>query len=202
MKQIYFLLILSATSLNAQDTRMLFESSISNNRGQIRMVASPLTVYAWFKPTEAQYDFPVIRFTSQAGSGNRVAMFNSAGEFYNLPLSNFQYTDPNSTITFNQSSKTATINQSLVMMADRAADSIAAINSRILTKANSSDVYTKSQSDARFYPLSSNPNGYLTSYTETDPVWNAQKTNYYTKAQSDGLYQPLGSYLTSESDPV
>lgn len=30
--------------------------------------------------------------------------------------------------------------------------------------------------------------GYLSSFTETDPVWTSEKTNYYTKTLSDGRY--------------
>lgn len=51
--------------------------------------------------------------------------------------------------------------------------------------------------------------GYLTSFTETDPIWTAASGNYRTKIQNDGLYYPLSSnpagYLTSvaaETDPV
>lgn len=49
---------------------------------------------------------------------------------------------------------------------------------------------------------STNPNGYISSYTETDPIWSAASANYRTKAQNDLLYQPIGSYLTSETDPT
>ena len=40
--------------------------------------------------------------------------------------------------------------------------------------------------------------GYLTSFTETDPIWTAEKVNYYTKIQSDARY--LQSY--TETDPI
>lgn len=40
--------------------------------------------------------------------------------------------------------------------------------------------------------------GYLTSYTETDPVWTAEKTSYYTKTQADTRY--LQSF--TETDPI
>lgn len=43
-----------------------------------------------------------------------------------------------------------------------------------------------------------NSRGFLTSYTETDPIWTADKTNYYTKTQSDARY--LQSF--TEVDPV
>jgi len=41
-------------------------------------------------------------------------------------------------------------------------------------------------------------NTYLTSYTETDPIWTAEKTSYYTKTQGDARY--LQSY--TETDPI
>lgn len=50
--------------------------------------------------------------------------------------------------------------------------------------------------------------GYITSYTETDPVWTAASSNYRTFSQNNSLYYPLSSnpagYLTtfSEIDPV
>jgi hypothetical protein len=40
--------------------------------------------------------------------------------------------------------------------------------------------------------------GYLTSYTETDPIWTAEKTSYYTKTAADARY--LQSY--TETDPI
>lgn len=36
----------------------------------------------------------------------------------------------------------------------------------------------------------------LGSFTETDPVWNADKTNYYTKGQSDATFVPLTRTIT------
>lgn len=43
-----------------------------------------------------------------------------------------------------------------------------------------------------------NGRGFLTSYTETDPIWTAASGNYFTKTQSDGRY--LQSF--TEVDPV
>ena len=40
--------------------------------------------------------------------------------------------------------------------------------------------------------------GYLTSFTETDPIWISEKVNYYTKTQADARY--LQSY--TETDPI
>lgn len=39
---------------------------------------------------------------------------------------------------------------------------------------------------ASFYPLT-NPNNYISSYTETDPVWTSEKANYATLAYTDGV---------------
>lgn len=44
---------------------------------------------------------------------------------------------------------------------------------------------------------SSNPAGYISSFTEIDPIWNSDKTNYYTKSASDLRY--LQSF--TELDP-
>ena len=46
---------------------------------------------------------------------------------------------------------------------------------------------------------STNPNGYITSYTETDPIWSAASSNYYDKTESDTKYFNLGdnNVLTS-----
>lgn len=38
---------------------------------------------------------------------------------------------------------------------------------------------------------SSNPSGYISSYTETDPIWTGVSGNYRTKAQNDLLYEPI-----------
>ena len=50
---------------------------------------------------------------------------------------------------------------------------------------------TQTVADTLYYPLSSNPAGYLTSYTETDPVWTADKPNYLTSAVAANTYVPF-----------
>ena len=45
-----------------------------------------------------------------------------------------------------------------------------------------------------------NDSGYITTYTETDPVWNSEKVNYYTKTEIDGKnylteHQSLADYV-------
>jgi hypothetical protein len=47
------------------------------------------------------------------------------------------------------------------------------------------------------YVTASSLNGYLTGYTETDPIWSAAQNNYYTKTEID-----LADYLTTETDPI
>jgi hypothetical protein len=44
-------------------------------------------------------------------------------------------------------------------------------------------------------------NGYLTSFTESDPQWSAASNAYYTKLQSDALFS-TGTPVYAESDPV
>lgn len=48
----------------------------------------------------------------------------------------------------------------------------------------------------------SNGAGYITNFTESDPVWTAAAPNYRTKTQNDSLYQALGTYVTTETDPT
>ena len=49
-----------------------------------------------------------------------------------------------------------------------------------------------------------NDSGYITTYTETDPVWNSEKSNYYTKTEIDNKnylteHQSLADYVKTES---
>jgi hypothetical protein len=45
-----------------------------------------------------------------------------------------------------------------------------------------------------------NPFSYLTSYTESDPVWLASSSDYYTSSQVDAGFQPLDAQLTDLAD--
>lgn len=49
---------------------------------------------------------------------------------------------------------------------------------QINSKIDTANTYSKSQANAK----------YLHSFTETDPVWNSEKSNYYNKTQSDLRY--------------
>jgi len=77
----------------------------------------------------------------------------------------------------------------------------------IKNKPNLSLYETISHANATYYPLS-NPNSFISSYTETDPVWSGVSGSYRTKVQNDGLYYPLtgnpSNFLTSftEIDPT
>lgn len=65
-----------------------------------------------------------------------------------------------------------------VMSQKAVTDEISELESTIATKANSSDVYTKTETDSK---LST----------------KANSSDVYTKTESDGKYQPKGNYLTS-----
>ena len=65
------------------------------------------------------------------------------------------------------------------------------------TPGNSS--WTQALADTLYYPLGSNPAGYITGYNETDPVWTADKPSYLTSATAASTYQPIGSYATSSN---
>lgn len=52
-----------------------------------------------------------------------------------------------------------------------------------------------------------NDSGYITTYTETDPVWTAEKVNYYTKTEIDGKnylteHQSLADYAKKSEIPT
>lgn len=47
------------------------------------------------------------------------------------------------------------------------------------------------------YPLTGNPSGFLTSFTESDPVWLADKPNYLTSALAVSTYVPLTRTINS-----
>ena len=52
-----------------------------------------------------------------------------------------------------------------------------------------------------------NDSGYITTYTETDPVWNSQKVNYYTKDEINGKnylteHQSLADYAKKSEIPT
>ena len=55
-------------------------------------------------------------------------------------------------------------------------------------------------SSSTFY-LASNPSGYISAYTETDPKWAASSSNYFTKGEASSTFYPLNSnpagYITS-----
>lgn len=79
-------------------------------------------------------------------------------------------------------------------------DAITAINGVLAGKANSSDVYTKTETDSKLSTKANtsaiptkvsqltNDSGYLTQHQSL--------ANYYNKTESDGKYQPKGNYLT------
>ena len=72
-----------------------------------------------------------------------------------------------------------------------------ALTTTLTTYAKKTDIPTK---------LSelTNDSGYITTYTETDPVWNSEKSNYYTKTEIDNKnylteHQSLADYVKTEA---
>lgn len=49
------------------------------------------------------------------------------------------------------------------------------------------------------YPSVGNPSGFLIGYTETDPIWNAEKSNYLTISSAASTYQLIGTYATASN---
>ena len=52
-----------------------------------------------------------------------------------------------------------------------------------------------------------NDSGYITTYTETDPVWTSEKVNYYTKDEINGKnylteHQSLADYAKKSEIPT
>lgn len=68
----------------------------------------------------------------------------------------------------------------------------------LTTKADTSAIPTK-------VSQLTNDSNFITSYTETDPVWTSEKTNYYTKTEIDGkgyltAHQSLDGYVAMGND--
>lgn len=70
----------------------------------------------------------------------------------------------------------------------------------IKNKPNLNLYETISGASSKYYPIT-NPNGYISSFTELDPIWNADKPNYYTKSQDDARFKPIG-YTPTGSEIV
>jgi len=64
------------------------------------------------------------------------------------------------------------------------------------------NTYSQAQSDARYYPISSNPAGYLTSASLSNYVQTSTLNNYFTKVESSALYYSVSNpagYITASS---
>lgn len=66
-----------------------------------------------------------------------------------------------------------------------AAEGVKSLQEVLVDKADASSIPTK-------VSQLTNDSNFITSYTETDPVWTSEKTNYYTKTEIDGK-----GYLTA-----
>lgn len=79
--------------------------------------------------------------------------------------------------------------------------------SQILNKPNLSVYETTSHASSTYqpigsyYPLTGNPSNFLTSFTETDPIYSANIANYRTKTQNDALYKAIG-YVPSNAEVI
>jgi hypothetical protein len=64
--------------------------------------------------------------------------------------------------------------------------------------------YNSSDFSISDYYLDSNPDGFISSYTETDPLWTANQSSYSTKTVADTLYaditEPIASSLGNWSN--
>ncbi len=65
------------------------------------------------------------------------------------------------------------------------------IKTKLGTASTSADGYLTS-TDWNIFNNKQPAGSYLTSYTETDPIWNANKANYSTTSQANLLYKPIG----------
>lgn len=84
--------------------------------------------------------------------------------------------------------KQLTVNKDGITKKDGKATEVFAANGTLFdltTKADASTIPTK-------VSQLTNDSNFITSYTETDPVWTSEKTNYYTKTEIDGK-----GYLTA-----
>lgn len=74
-----------------------------------------------------------------------------------------------------------------------------------LWSAAAANYRTKTQNDGLYYPMTGNPAGFLTDYTETDPtvpVYAKTLTGFNTiKSSTDALYKPIG-YAPSSAEII
>lgn len=79
-----------------------------------------------------------------------------------------------------------------------ATEGVKSLQEVLVDKADASSIPTK-------VSQLTNDSNFITSYTETDPVWTSEKTNYYTKTEIDGkgyltAHQSLDGYVTMGND--
>ena len=77
-------------------------------------------------------------------------------------------------------------------------------NKNYLTEHQSLAAYAKKTELPKKLSELTNDSGYITTYTETDPVWNSEKSNYYTKTEINNKnylteHQSLADYVKTEA---
>ena len=77
-------------------------------------------------------------------------------------------------------------------------------NKNYLTEHQSLADYAKKTELPKKLSDLTNDSGFITTYTETDPVWNSDKVNYYTRDEIDGKnylteHQSLADYVKTEA---
>lgn len=174
-----FLLLLSTTTLNAQfvstgnnGTNVTTEQYVTNsptnsnpNRRNV-IVYKDSTYYYTHYPT-----FRFSRFGSTRNNGQPTSILwtNSNGDLQKSPISELkiarsQITDESQVtegmgikVTQSSGDYQVSVDTTVIMSQQRAANSIAVIMGSINDKANSTDVYTKMQSDSRFKDINYSP---------------------------------------------
>lgn len=83
-----------------------------------------------------------IFFSKFNTSGTKVLTADGMGLLQSLPLSSFNYSDPDNTIVIDNASKTLKVNSDMVMMAQVANDSISSIKNSLSLKSDKSNTIT------------------------------------------------------------
>lgn len=168
----------------SQLERTRFDVSNANNQGQF-VVVSTGDIIGFLKPTIWEMEMATIRFTGFAGTGTRLTTFASDGAFGSMPTTTFALSANTYTITeCNNNFKPF----AYVPMWSEITGTPTTLGGYGITDA---------------YPLSGNPSGFLTSFSETDPTvpsYSKSLTAFSViQADTDLLYRPI-SYVPTFAD--
>lgn len=185
MKKILVLVSILVNSVLAMAQPVSTGNSALNNRTEWFRPNSPTNmdgnrvIHGWIKDSiEFVMKHNLVRFTTLAGSGNRMQYVDNTGR---LQASSFEIVGSDLTNWNNAYSWGNHASVGYLLAATAA---------------------TTYQPLIGYTPYNNtNPSGYISSYTETDPIWLGVAASYKTKIQNDTLYQSIGTYLTTEVDP-